>query len=379
MGYDVLPDPRVFQATVEEACLTQTFDILNAYLIAPTQQDKERYADELFAHWDNLLAKHALFDPIDACRKMPSVELARALIRLLAEWEVHIAASDGLAIRFFAIPVLIVAAAERSLSIRAVLGQKDTFEAMLKEKQVLGTVQQWGMSNAMCKADMLSGMAWVDLMSKQSNALIDGVGELLKVAPSDIVIQQVNQEQVYLRFLIGAAIISAKTSWLSGASPIEAWGMSAAESLSQQLSMPGATVLALPRTPHSLIDALQEGLKAQREMCLQLFVSNAVRDCRTKFGEPTVVLSSHITDAGIGEVRISISSEFSAKDAQGFKCELYPYERIVDVQRAIEELLQACQVTNIRLLKNVYPDREAETGLTLLFKPEAIPEDELFA
>ncbi|MES2207207.1 MAG: hypothetical protein V4525_10490 [Pseudomonadota bacterium] len=374
----MLPDPRKWankQSNLVTMSEISLWKLVENYITAPTQAEKDLYAEKTYAIFSELCAQKVMLNPDVLLNSAPSNESARTLVRLLQQWEVQPPHENNVGLRFFALPVIIVAGAERVLSLRAVLRERDKVEAILRDKQVLGNAEQWGLSNALCGADTISGEAWGAWMQLQQTNF-EGLASLQKVPPQDINISILNQEQVFLRFMVGATLVSAKTQWQEGAK-VETWGMPLTECLSQQLGMPGATTLALPRAPKSLLLAVQGGRRLQREVSLQLFMSNAIRECRTKFGEPSIVLSSHLMESGGGEIRVSISSEFSTKDAQGFRCPLFPDDRVVDVQRMIETLVQECQVSNLRILQKVYADKEPETGLTWLFKPEAIPDDEL--
>jgi len=92
-------------------------------------------------------------------------------------------------------------------------------------------------------------------------------------------------------------------------------------------------------------------------------------------GEPAAVISAHrAADApGAGELRLSLSSPFEPRDAQGFRCPVYPWERVVDVATMLVELLHDCRVTDIRAVAGVHADRDPLTGGPLLFKPETLP------
>ena len=68
-----------------------------------------------------------------------------------------------------------------------------------------------------------------------------------------------------------------------------------------------------------------------------------------------------------------VPSPFDPRDAQGFRCPVYPWERVVDVSTMLVELLHDCRVTDIRAVAGVHADRDALTGGPLLFKPETIP------
>ena len=145
--------------------------------------------------------------------------------------------------------------------------------------------------------------------------------------------------------------------------------MPLAQILSRQLAAQGVQLLALPRAPADPLRALHQGRMAHREIAVQLFASSAIRKLRADFGEPTAVLSAHRVDGG-GELRLSLSSPFGERDAEGFRCPLYPFDRVEDVLTMLLELLQACRVLNIRVLAQVHPDRDLRTGLTLLFRAD---------
>ena len=97
------------------------------------------------------------------------------------------------------------------------------------------------------------------------------------------------------------------------------------------------------------------------------------RNQRASFGEPGVVVSSHRTDPG--ELRISLSSPFGERDAEGFRCPLHPFERIEDVLKMIVDLFDACRVTDLRVLPGIHPDRDARTGLPLFYRADAVPRE----
>ena len=73
-----------------------------------------------------------------------------------------------------------------------------------------------------------------------------------------------------------------------------------------------------------------------------------------------------------GELRVSLSSPFGDRDAAGFRCPLYPFERIEEVTEVIVDLLRACRLTDIRAMSGVHPDRDPRTGLTLLFRGDVV-------
>jgi len=107
----------------------------------------------------------------------------------------------------------------------------------------------------------------------------------------------------------------------------------------------------------------------------QIFAGNALRKFRGAVGEPTAVISAHRAPnaPGGGELRLSLSSPFEPRAAEGFRCPLHPLDRVGDVATMLIDLLRDCRVSDIRVLPGVHADRAAETGLPLLFKPDTIP------
>jgi hypothetical protein len=113
------------------------------------------------------------------------------------------------------------------------------------------------------------------------------------------------------------------------------WGVAFTRELTVQLATEGASVLALPRAAQRPLPAVAAGRAAQREVAAQIFASNAIRKFRATVGEPTAVISAHrAPDApGGGELRLSLSSPFEPRDAEGFRCPLYPLDRASDGRR----------------------------------------------
>ena len=149
--------------------------------------------------------------------------------------------------------------------------------------------------------------------------------------------------------------------------------MPLAKELARQLAVPRVSVLALPRAPQTPPAALQQGRVAQREVGAQLFASNAIRRLRAAVGEPSAVISAHrsVAAPGGGELRLSLSSPFDPRQAEGFRCPLFPTDRAGDVASMLFDLLRDCRIADVQVLSGVHPDRDPQTGITLLFKPDA--------
>src|SRR4030095_15660122 len=95
---------------------------------------------------------------------------------------------------------------------------------------------------------------------------------------------------------------------------------------------------------------------------------------RASTGEPSAVISAHRTPdaASGGELRLSLSSPYTPRDAEGFRCPLYPVDRIADVVQMLTTLLHDCRVADVRTLGGVHADRDTATGAPLLFRADAL-------
>ena len=179
---------------------------------------------------------------------------------------------------------------------------------------------------------------------------------------------------MHLRFLVGTAIAKPGVD-LVVESDVGAWGAALTRELGVQLGAGMVSVLALPRAPRRLLPAVAQGRAAQREVSAQIFASNAIRRFRGAVGEPTAVISAHRTlDAPTGgELRLSLSSPFDPRGAEGFRCPLFPLDRVGDAANMLIDLMRDCRVTDVRTLAGIHADRVEGTGLPLLFKPDTIP------
>ena len=70
-------------------------------------------------------------------------------------------------------------------------------------------------------------------------------------------------------------------------------------------------------------------------------------------------------------MRLSLSSAFDPRQAEGFRCPLFPADAVDDVVSMLVELMRDCRVDDVQVLPGVHPDRDAATGVTLLFKSDA--------
>jgi hypothetical protein len=306
----------------------------------------------------------------------PSAAIARQLWRrLIAAWDdapKH--SDDALAAHFFALPIVVVAgssSAGEPRRIDSVLADPGRLQAILTEHGALGGNSNFGLANALTAADAIDVPRLPELLSWTLRRAASGT-EARSIEPAAIALTA--EAAVHLRFLIGTALAAPGAKLLVDSS-VGGWGLPLAQELARQLATPGALVLALPRAPRPPLVALQEGRAAQREVGAQLFASNAIRRLRAEVGEPAAVISAHRCPVAVGggELRLSLSSVFDSRQAEGFRCPLFTGERAGDVAAMLIALMHDCRVADVQVLPDVYPDRDPATGLTLLFKAESLP------
>jgi hypothetical protein len=274
-------------------------------------------------------------------------------------------------------PVVIVAASQAAdgtpasaPSIAGVLSDTARLVAILREHRALAGNESFGLADVLAASDALDLTRLGALLASQRLAA-ERDSDRPDLLPASITLQP-GQQSVHLRFLLGTALAAPSVDVLADAGAMS-WAMPLAQELARQLTAPGLSVLALPRAPQSPPAALQQGRSAQREVGAQLFASNAIRKLRAAVGEPSAVISAHRSAAapGGGELRLSLSSAFDPRQAEGFRCPLFPTDRIGDVVTMLVDLLRDCRIADVRVLPGVHPDRDPQTGMTLLFKADA--------
>jgi hypothetical protein len=379
-----IADPRTPSETVA-AAYSPLIELAEARLEAPS----ETRADEIDRALTGVLTERLrsgeallLADTIAAA---PSVASARQLWRRLVDaWALASRADsgDGVAAALFAMPVVVIAGSQSDIdgspaaaAISGLLADTERLAAILREHGALAGNQTFGFANALVAADAVDVPKLSQLLAWQTLAASVGVPER-DLPPTPIAVQP-GQQSVHLRFLIGTALAARGTDILA-ATDMTGWAMPFALELARQLVSPMLSVLALPRAPQSPPAALQQGRAAQREVGAQLFASNAIRKLRAAVGEPSAVISAHRSTAapGGGELRLSLSSPFDSRQAEGFRCPLFPTDRASDVAAMLVDLMRDCRVTDVRILPGVHADRDPQTGMTLLFKADAFGDAE---
>jgi hypothetical protein len=369
-----IDDPRLFAAHAESS-QTPLFEMAEASLAASAVARADEIDRALvMALTQRLIAGEGSFvaELLDAA---PSAPIVRHLWRRLIDaWREASRREDddGLTATLFAIPLVLVAAGkDADGEIAAVLVDTLRIAAILREHRALGGSETFALASPLVTSDAFDLARLPQLLAWQRQAADGGVDHL-DLHPTPIV-TKVGQEGVHLRFLAGVALAAPQADLLRETGSATG-AMALAQELARQLAGPGYSVLALPRAAQSPLAALQQGRAAQRDIGAQLFASNAIRRLRASVGEPSAVISAHRCAGapGGGELRLSLSSPFDPSRAEGFRCPLFAGDRAADVARMLADLMRDCRVTDVQALPGVHADRDPATGLTLLFKADAV-------
>jgi hypothetical protein len=369
-----IDDPRLFAAHAESS-QTPLFEMAEASLAASAVARADEIDRALvMALTQRLIASEGSFvaELLDAA---PSAPVVRHLWRRLIDaWREASRREDddGLTATLFAIPLVLVAAGkDADGEIAAVLVDTLRIAAILREHRALGGSETFALASPLVTSDAFDLARLPQLLAWQRQAADGGVDHL-DLHPTPIA-TKVGQEGVHLRFLAGVALAAPQADLLRETGSATG-AMALAQELARQLAGPGYSVLALPRAAQSPLAALQQGRAAQRDIGAQLFASNAIRRLRASVGEPSAVISAHRCAGapGGGELRLSLSSPFDPSRAEGFRCPLFAGDRAADVARMLADLMRDCRVTDVQALPGVHADRDPATGLTLLFKADAV-------
>lgn len=369
-----LSDPRTWPdaggATGEVARLHA---LARAAVEAATTREADRLDEVAVSMLQRFIATRSR-EFADAFATAPSAAVARHLRRLLARLERGAPErSATIHTTLVALPVVLVAALDASageVTLTGVVPDPRALGTALRDAQAFGGAREFALSPTLVRADAIDIRELPALLARR--ALVDARDGAalppLEFAPAPILVRE-RAERVHLRFIVGAVLTVAGADPLR-ATAIARWGIPFAQALSRQLAAPGASLLALPRPPERLVPALQSGRAAQREASARLFASNAIRKFRASVGEPAAIISAHRAADAMsgGELRLSLSSPFALRAAEGFRCPLHPYESVRDVASMLAGVLRDCRVDDVRLRTGVHADHDPLTGAPLFFK-----------
>ena len=362
-----LPDPRAFPI-YDGNPANPLIDLALASLAAELGVIQEKRDAELREHLAALLISNKSNEISDSLVRAPSLAVQRHITRLLASAHVNAGRGQGdatLPTTVFAIPVVIIAANPTPVNIPGALPNIDAFVSLMKEHDALRGNQTFALSNALAASSSFA----LDKLPASLDWWVLQADSPVRVKRAAMAVPA-NQESVFLRFLIGTALAGPGVDLLTE-NDTGKWGMPFTQTFAKQLGGGTVSLLALPRPPRSPLAALFQGRAAQRDVSMQLFATNGIRKFRGSVGEPEAVISAHRTANG-GEVRLSLSSPFDEKGAEGFRAELHATDRAQDVAVAMQDFLRECNVESITMLADVFPDMDSETQLPMLFRADAL-------
>ncbi|HZP94454.1 MAG TPA: hypothetical protein VFB20_16455 [Burkholderiales bacterium] len=283
-----------------------------------------------------------------AVRSMISQAPSERAARLLAEaLDAELApprAEVGVQVRVFTIPVLFVAGAMQPTTIPGVVPDMDEIRQLFEQAGALGPAKNFGLSNALTSPESLEAVPWT-LLHRIAHGKTEGGLERMDLPPAELALAG-TEEHVHLRFVAGAALTPADApSFVETAGDIGRWGVPFTRMLARQLAVPGATLLPIPRPPATLARAPQQGRFAGNELGFQLFLSNALRRARMRFGDPGVTVAAY-SDA---TVRVRLTSPFDAADEEEYRWPLRPEDALDEVANSIFGLLAEVRLDRVEV------------------------------
>lgn len=346
-----IPDPRRFSADGDSPLAQAAGEVARA----PAASSQSLLAD-LAAQVSALLESGNEALVREVMRTPSSPQVCRALQAALDFALAPLRAGGEVGLQVFAIPVLFVTGATSARRIPGILSDSEAIRTLFEQSGVLGHCRNFGLSNALAAMDSVEAIPLRRLHTIARVQSWEGLNAI-DLQPAEISVQP-RQESVDLRFICGAALTAANApAFVESAGDIGRWGMALTRELGRQLALPDVSVLAIPRPPMSLVRAVATGWFAARELGFQLFLSNALRQARTRIGEPDVTISA----APDNIVRIRLTSPFDEGLDQTYGWPLSPCDDLDAVGNSIFSLLDEARVERVAVMATVDHDRDIAT------------------
>lgn len=355
-----LPDPRQFGSGAGGAIAAAAIRTIETQAGSPQQIAA-------------LSAQLAAGDDASICRALrqaPSAQAYRELWQGVCALVEHAPDEVQVLPQLFAIPLIVIAACDRPVTISGVVPDIGAISALLDERAALGPTRNFGLSNALCTLEALEALSpsWLFRFARAENP----AALPPQLAPGDIQVER-GRERAHLRYIVGAALRSRDApSIVETASNIGAWGMPLTRALGGQLAQPGLQLLVLPRAPKGMLAAAHEGRFAQLDVALHLFVSNTVRRIRQVAGDPQALLAAHAD----GELRMTLCAPFDIELVEGFRWPLHPLDDPDEIERRMLALLAECRVNDVQVIETVLPALDRNGGV-LFARPAGFERSDL--
>ena len=284
-----------------------------------------------------------------ALRAATSVQARQALHRA-AETAFNPPQDAALAVRLFAVPLILVAGGLESGKIPGVIPDVAALRNLFESNGALGQARNFGLGNTLVAAQTLSAFSPA-LRYRISRAAAQPDFQQLDLVPADVELVS-SEEQAHLRFIVGAVMTPRDApDFTQTAGNIGAWGMPFTRELAEQLGQAGMSLLPIPRPPMGFHGALLAGRFAWREVGFQLFLSSNLRKFRSRTGEPDVSVAAFADSS----VRVRLDSRLDETFKTEFTWPLDPDDDLAAVSDSIFGLLAECRLDFVDVADTVQP------------------------
>jgi hypothetical protein len=258
---------------------------------------------------------------------------------------------EALALRLFALPLLVVTGGRAGATVPGVLPDVRRIEQVLAVGGALGPSRNFGFGNALCSMEALESIPYCRLWALQGDPGSGGAAAL-DLPPAALSTGSA-EEEVHLRFIVGAGVVAAGApSFVETGSAIGDWGMRLTQELAEQMRMDDLSVLPIPRPPASLLAAQPIGMIACEDLSLQAFISRILRRFRSEVGEPEAALAALAS----GAIGLRFASPFVENRVSVHRRALHATEDLGEAMDSVLGLLRECGVGQLTVLPGVVED-----------------------
>lgn len=346
----ILPDPRQYHPQV--SLTNRLIHHAQSVLDAPNADDREMWRQGLAGAMDEMLQRRELLSISVALAMVPSQACYQVVWDALRQTVEGGSANVAL----FALPLVLVAGSREQATLPAEIADIDGLNDLLRRHGVFADGDA-ALGGALLHPDSLTGLDAAKLyeMSRQGADARNG----LPNQPAPITVKE---EGVFLRYLLGAAILRD-----GGEPPVKlggsvgAWGMPVMKFLGEQLKTDGVTLFPIARPPLPAMQALVAGNFARFEVALQVFASSQIRRLRELDKEPVAILSAHDN----GELHFTLSAKGDDRNWEGFVWPLASLDNVKLIEENFRELMRECHVRDVHVLPELQP--ESRDGIPLFF------------
>ena len=176
----------------------------------------------------------------------------------------------------------------------------------------------------------------------------------------------------HLRFLVGSALAAPEADPLRDRS-VARWGIpcrAGAGGAAAPARRVAARASAGAASPHRRRWRPDVRRSAKSRHSCSPAAPSASCAARWASPRPSSAFIASTRRPAAARVRLSLSSPYDPREAEGFRCPLTPSDDVEDVVRLLTDLMHDCRVTDVRREPGVHADRDPVTGLTLLFKSD---------